>query len=86
LFRFSVAFGPPGGDIGAPAPDGSHEMQLLGDLVKRCLLGKPLKSIQYSLFVRHGKKLLLSGFKGKLRGDGGESQFVIAVANTARRS
>jgi hypothetical protein len=63
-----VAFGPPGGDIGAPAPDGSHEMQLLGDLVKRGLLGKPLKGIHYSLFVRHDKKLLLCGFEGKRRG------------------
>jgi hypothetical protein len=67
-----VAFGPPGGDIGAPAPDGSHEMQLLGDLVKRGFLGKPLKGVHYSLFVRHGKKLLLCGFKGKRRGDSGE--------------
>jgi hypothetical protein len=72
LFRFSVAFGPPSGDIGAPAPDGSHEMQLLGNLVKRGFLGKPLKGIHYSLFVRHGKKLLLCDCEGKQRGDGGE--------------
>jgi len=64
-----VAFGASGGDIGPSASDGRHKTQFFGDFVKRCLLREPLKSIHYSLFVRHGKKLLLCGFEGKWRGD-----------------
>jgi hypothetical protein len=62
-----MAFSTAGGHISAAAPNGSHEAQLLGNLVQRGLLGKPLQGVHYSLFVRHGDKLLLGRFEGKWR-------------------
>ena len=51
--RFLVGLGAAGSDIGTPAPNRRHDAQFLGNFLQRDILGKPLKGVNYGLFVRH---------------------------------
>ena len=48
-------------------PDGRHDAQFLGNLVKGSRLGEPAESVNDSLFVSHNRILLLPGTTGKPR-------------------
>jgi len=55
------------GNVGAPAPDGRIDAQLLGDFVDRGILRKPLESVDHGLFVRHGQIVPLRNAQRKKR-------------------
>ena len=54
MFRFFLSPGAACGNVGASAPDGCHDAQLLGDFLDRDILRKPLESVDHGLLVRHG--------------------------------
>jgi hypothetical protein len=68
--RFLVGLGAARSDIGTPAPNRRHDAQFFGNFLQRGVLGKPLKGVNYGLFVRHRKKVPLypAGGKRALKG------------------
>ena len=54
MFCLFLSPGAPCGNVGASAPNGGHDSQLLGDFLDRDILRKPLQSVDHGLFVRHG--------------------------------
>ena len=46
-----------GSNVGAAAPNGRHDVQLLGNLLKRGSFGEPIEGVDYGLLVGHGSKL-----------------------------
>jgi hypothetical protein len=69
LLRLLVRPGATGGDVRPPAPNRSHDAQLLGDFIQRGVLGESLQGIQHRLLVGRARKLPIPGAENKRRAD-----------------
>ncbi|MEO6338364.1 MAG: hypothetical protein ABIP71_16275 [Verrucomicrobiota bacterium] len=65
MLNLLMGLGAPGGDVRTSAADGRHDVQLLGNLLKRGDFWEPVERVDYSLFVGHGQKIPLGGSEGK---------------------
>ena len=65
-----MGLGAASSNIGTSTPNRCHDTQLLGNFLERGILWKPLKGVNYGLFVRHRKKVPLcsAGCKRALKG------------------
>jgi hypothetical protein len=52
-----MGLGVPGSDISTTAANCGHDAQFLSDLFQCGVLWKPLKGVNYGLFVRHKARL-----------------------------